>query len=84
MRKTLIEHSKTDFSHDKPSLEHVNTGCLQRIANATELMAINFLKLQQDNEYLKNRNHKLNTEVEFLKRQSAVYKGKFNRLRKSK
>lgn len=83
MGKSLIEHSKTNFTSESVSLEQVNTGCMQRIANATELMATNFLKLQSDNEYLRNRNKSLISSNEFLARQSASYKGKFNRLKKS-
>ena len=33
---------------EKPSLDQLNTGCLQRIANATELMAQNHRRLIED------------------------------------
>jgi archaellum component FlaC len=82
MAKSLIEQSKSNFDATDPTLESINTVCFQRIANATELMANNFLKLQEDNEYLRSRNRKLNEHIDFLTRQSATYKGKFNQLKK--
>lgn len=86
MPKDFKEHSRTGYfnkDNSQPTTEQLNLGCMQRIANATELMATNFLKLQQDNEYLRNRNKSLISSNEFLARQSASYKGKFNRLKKS-
>jgi len=81
MSKSFIEHSKSHFTVENPNLDNINTGCLQRIANATELMATNFLRLQESNEYLKNRNRHLLDEVERLKRSASAYKGKYNRLK---
>lgn len=64
-----------------PSDQEIQTGCMQRIADATEIMATNFLKLQSENEYLRNRNQSLKKELESTKRSAYSYKGKFNRLR---
>jgi len=67
-----------------PTNEEIQTGCLQRIADATELMATNFLKLQSENEYLRGRNQRLYEENDRVKRSANSYKGKYNRLKNQK
>ncbi|WP_339889786.1 hypothetical protein [uncultured Flavobacterium sp.] len=74
------ELSKSHYS-GPPSLDNINCGSIQRIADATELMATNFLKLQSDNEYLRKRNQSLNKENERLQRSANSYKGKYNNLK---
>ena len=57
MAKNLKQVSKGnyDLSHDgNPKLEEVNTSCLMRIADATELMAQNYNKLLAEREQYKN------------------------------
>lgn len=80
MAKTFKELSKINWvnskNNDKPSYEEIIVGCLQRIADSTELMAQNYLKLQSDNDYLRKRVNTLNKEVEHHKRSAAAYKGK--------
>jgi len=81
MAKSFIEHSKSNFTSESPSIEQINTGCMQRIASATELMATNFLKLQNENDYLRKRNRNLQDDNDHLRRSANTYKGKYNRLK---
>jgi hypothetical protein len=88
MKQNFRELSKKNWlPKDKersPTDEELKTGCLQRIADAAELMATNFLKLQSDNEYYKKRVQTLHEELESTKRSAAAYKGKFNSTKKLK
>lgn len=84
MGKDFKESSKIGYFNkdgSQPTTEQLSLGCMQRIADASELMATNFLSLQQSNEYLKKRNRNLEDDVEYWKRSSATYKGKYNRLK---
>ena len=81
--KTLSKQNWTlAEDKDKPNLDQINTGCLQRIAEATEAMAQNYLRLQSDVEYLSRRNKLLISENDHLKRSAATYRGKYNSLKK--
>jgi len=86
MSKDLKTLSKQNWTlaegKDKPNLDQINTGCLQRIAEATEAMAQNYLRLQSDVEYLSRRNKLLISENDHLKRSAATYRGKYNSLKK--
>ena len=44
------KHSKTDFgtSNEFPTLEQMNTGSLQRIADAIEKIAVNYTKMEKE------------------------------------
>jgi hypothetical protein len=46
------ESSRINFSSAN-TIEHIQTGCLQRIADATELMASNYTQLQNDRDNYK-------------------------------
>jgi len=84
MKKDLKELSKQNWvpkSENGPTDEEIQTGCMQRIANATELMATNYLKLQSENDYLRNRNRNLQDDNDHLRRSANTYKGKYNRLK---
>jgi len=84
MRKDFKEYSKTSFvtaDGNQPTNEQLILGCMQRIADSSELMAKIFLKLQSDNEYLTRRNKNLNEQNEHFKRSANTYKGKYNSLK---
>lgn len=82
--KSYKTHSKTNYGNDKEkaTLEQINTGSLQRIADAAELMATNFLKLQSDLEYYKNKTKSLENELKTERKRTATYKGQATRIKK--
>lgn len=67
---------------DKPTIEEINCGSLQRLADAAELMATNFLRLQSDVEYLTKRNKILKENLEHEKKRISAYKGQITKLKK--
>lgn len=69
---------------EKPTIEQLQLGCMQRMADATEAMAKSHTDLIRENQYLKQQKLELYKEVESLKRSVAAYKGKYTRLKKSK
>lgn len=76
MGKTLKDHSKVAWSFggdEFPGYEKVKIGCLQRIADAAEAMAQNYLRLQSDLEYYKRRCKGLEQDVQTLKNSRAGY-----------
>lgn len=54
-KRTLTEISRIGFISDSTAVEIINAGSLQRIASASEIMASNFIQLQNDREYYKRR-----------------------------
>lgn len=52
------KHSKTDFgtSNEFPTLEQMNTGSLQRIADAIEKIAVNYTKMEKE---IKDKNREI-------------------------
>jgi hypothetical protein len=64
--------------------DDLKLGAILRIADATELMAKNFIALQKENEYLRQRNMTLAADYETEKKRSAKYKGLYNKEKKNK
>lgn len=61
--------------------EDINSGCLQRIADATEKMALNYDKLISDRDWYKNLyNNREYTRR--LEKQNSAYKGVITKLKK--
>ena len=85
MAKSFIELSKTDWipTHgNNPTLDEVNTGCMQRIALATEKMAGNYTQLQNDTDYYKEIYKERGVTIERLYRQISNMKGQITKLKK--
>ena len=85
--KNYKEKSKSSWGRNVPdgeglTLEEIQIGCLQRIADATEGMSQNYLKLQQEYDYLKGRKEYWQQEVEAARRQVASMKGVVTKLKK--
>jgi len=59
-------------------------GCLQRIADATEAMAKNHLKMQSDLDYLSRRNKDQNAEIARLCNRIRGLKGSITKLKNKK
>lgn len=88
--RTLIEHSKITYcsTSENPTDIEIQTGCLQRIATASELtaeaavlMAKNFLKLQADAALYKLWYEEEQVITKKLQRSNAALRGHLKRLK---
>ena len=77
---TLRELSKQEFTNDG-TIEAISTGALQRIADATELMAKNYIKLQDDAAMYKRWYNESKEQKEKLYRQISALKGVITKLK---
>lgn len=92
--RSYKEASKTDWgttdeTKDIPekiglSLEQIKLGCLLRIADATELMSTNYLRMQSNLDWYKDYYIKQTAEIEKLRRSLASYKGQITKLKNKK
>lgn len=84
--RSFKEDSRQPWGYDgdkrTSTLEEVNTGCLQRIADATEVMAKNYLQMQSDLNYYKKRSEDLQKRVESRDNTIKSLKGHITRLKK--
>jgi hypothetical protein len=83
--KSYRSHSKDNYGNlnkDAATLEQINTGSLQRIADATEAMAQNFVKLQNDYEYMRKSRDNYREDYRTAQRQITALKGHITRLKK--
>jgi len=81
------KESKKDYGTSEPgslSIEQLNCGSLLRIADATELMASNYLQMQRDMERLKIMLDREKEKTERLKATAATLRGHVTRLKKLK
>lgn len=76
----LREISKMNFE-GKQTHEDITAGSLQRIADAAELMASNFVKLQNERDMYKRMWEDSNRRAESYRKSVSVYKGKYNGLK---
>lgn len=85
--KSYREESRTNWGVTvpdsvKPDREQLHLGCMLRIADATEAMAKNFVQLQNDLKWEKERNIRLVERNDKLQRQVNAYKGILKKLKK--
>lgn len=81
--KYYKEESKKNWYTEMPvTNEDLQTGCLQRIADATELMASNYLKLQADLESWKKWGKEKQAKLEAAERRIIALKGVITKLKK--
>ena len=76
------ERSWTIDDSEKMSNEMINTAALLRIADASELMAKNFLKLQDEAQFYQTAYTRRGNEIESLKHTIRSLKGHITRLKK--
>lgn len=88
--KTLSKKNYISTFDSNPSIDELNLGCMQRIANATELMSKNYLELQRVLEryqqWYKNereRNERLNKTITNLERVKTRYKNQVKKLKEA-
>lgn len=64
--------------------DQINTGCMLRIADATEAMAKNHLTLQADYDYMRGERDRYRSLYNQQQRQIAALRGHITRLKKAK
>lgn len=84
--KSYREQSKINWGLELPEGEQIPTdkiqlGAILRIADATEAMAANHLKLQQDYDYMKRDRDRYKKLCQDQKNSLAGYKGQITRLK---
>ena len=83
--KSYKEESKGNYGtwQEKPlNLEQLNTGAILRIADATEKMASNYVKMEKDLAWYKERSANKEIEIEKLRRSNAALRGVIKRMKK--
>lgn len=81
--KDTRELSRKNWNGEN-ALEAINTGSLQRIADATEKMASNYIQLQNDRDMYKRWYDCEKAEKEALYRKVSALKGVITKLKKRK
>ena len=78
------EGSKQNYGtkEDNLNAEQIQLGCMMRIADASELMAKNYLRLETDLQWYKKLFNEHLTEIKRLRKQIAAYKGEITKLKK--
>jgi len=80
---SLKEESKCNYqAAEKPSLEQLQVGCLQRIADATEKMAVNYDRMQQQLDSYKRICVERAERIEALSKSNAALRGAITKLKK--
>lgn len=80
--KYFKEESKKSWYTTMPvTNDDLQTGALMRIADATELMASNYVKLQNDYKYMRESRDGWQVDAERLKRSNAALRGHIKRLK---
>lgn len=81
----LKDGSRGEWTGTTPlTLEQINTGCLQRIADSTELMARNYNAILQDLGTYKRWYKEQLDEIETLNRRISSLKGVITKLKNQK
>lgn len=73
MNDYLRTDSKKDWNSDR-SIEAINAGSLQRIADATEIMAKNYVSMQNDLEWYRRHYAEDRKTIKHLEHSRAGYK----------
>ena len=83
--KLLRDRSRENWvvgENDSLSLEQINTGCLIRIADASEAMAKEHNRLIQENKWLSEQYRIRGEEIARLERQRGALRGTITRMKK--
>lgn len=81
--KYFVEESrKSWFTSDPITNNDLQTGCLMRIATATEAMAKSHIQLQNEYNYMRDSRDRYRAELEKAKSQIRGLKGAITRLKK--
>lgn len=77
----MREQSKENWNSNS-TIQEINAGSFQRIADAAELMASNYLKLQRDLDMYKRLYEEENKEKKIAYRRNIALRGYITRLKK--
>jgi len=83
-QRSFKEYSRVEWSRtdgEKPTNEQLQLGCLQRIADATELTAKNYVQMQNELEKYKRWYQEERAEKERLQRSIVAHKANYTRLK---
>ena len=83
--KTYKDESRKNWGIDavsKPDRDQLKLGCLQRIADATEAMAKNFLELQASEKHYRECYHRAIARERMLERRVAGLKGVITKMKR--
>ena len=88
-RINLRQASKVDWvtadqKGEYPGDTNIQLGCLMRIADATEKMALKYTQLEKDLEWYSKKYSEQRQEIDRMAKRIAGYKGHINRLKKAK
>lgn len=81
-KNSRVNWGATVDGNDNPKAEDIRLGCLLRIADATEAMAQNHVRLQAERDRLARRCDQLQAEVDRLVRQRAALRGAVTRAKR--
>lgn len=83
-RKSLTDGSRASWlcNDEAPTDAEIQTGCLQRIADAAELMAKNHAELVEERDRLKSWNDQKRVRIEYQSRRIAGLIGYIGRLKR--
>lgn len=87
MARSWVQHSRTHWrttgDHDDtpPSDDRIKIGCLQRIADATELMARRYQDLIDERDRYKQRYEQEQAAARCLARSNAALRGHIKRIK---
>lgn len=79
---TIKELSKKNWEASGITVEEINAGSLQRIADATELMTGSYIRTQNDLEYYKRKLKESRGREDALIRRITSLKGVITKLKK--
>lgn len=80
---SMRDMSRKEFE-GRTTFEPINAGSLQRIADATELMAKGYTELIRERDYYEQRAKRLAAENERLTRQRSALRGAITRMKRQK
>lgn len=78
---TQREQSKMEWE-GRGTAEDLQLGCLQRIADASEKMAGNYIQLQNDRDWYKKRYYEQQESMNKLHRTISALKGVITKMKK--
>lgn len=83
MGKNLKELSKNEFGPTgvSPTIDQINCGSLQRIADATEKMATGYIQMERDLKWYKQKFEEVSKTRNALERKISSMKGVITKLK---
>lgn len=80
---TLKDNSRTEYT-GHGTIEHINAGSLQRIADSTEVIARNYNELIRERDNYKNWYNMSSEKVHQLEKRISALRGVITRMKKDR